>query len=258
MNSTVEQLTLDLAGAVDRDEIVAFYQPQIDIETGVIVSAEALSRWMHPALGMIPPATFIPIAEENGFIDAIGDRMLAMSCESAASWQVRDEPIEIAVNVSAAQLDDAQFAERLIGIVRSTQLSPHLLTIEVTESREILDTSAVADRLDWLRSVGVTISVDDFGTGHSSIDQLLRLRATELKIDQSLIQDESPSALTLLTAVIAFARDRGLRVVAEGVESETQFDRVRELHCDRAQGYLLGRPIPKDEFELLLAHTNEL
>jgi EAL domain-containing protein (putative c-di-GMP-specific phosphodiesterase class I) len=118
------------------------------------------------------------------------------------------------------------------------------------------EVSKVAERLDWLRGVGVTISVDDFGTGHSSVEQILGLRATELKIDQSLVREESSAAQTLLAAVVSFARARQLRIVAEGIETEAQLQRMRDLKCDRVQGYYLGRPIPKDEFDTLLGARN--
>jgi EAL domain-containing protein (putative c-di-GMP-specific phosphodiesterase class I) len=246
------RLADDLHGAVERGEIVAWYQPQVRVDTREVVSAEALSRWMHPELGIVPPGTFIPLAEELGLITEIGDHMLELGCRSAARWQNRTTPIEVAVNVSAIQLRNPEFAERLIQAVRAADLDPKLLTIEVTETAEIIDVSTVAERLDWLRSVGVTISVDDFGVGHSSVEQVLDLRATELKIDQSLVRDESNAARTLLAAVVTFARDKGLRVVAEGVETEAQFARVRDLQCHRAQGFLLGRPIPVDDFTELL------
>lgn len=250
-----ERLASDLHGAVGRGEIVAYYQPQITVPNRQIVSAEALSRWVHPRLGIVSPDTFIPLAEEHNLIGEIGAHMLRLGCRTAAGWQDRAIPIEVAVNVSATQLRDPAFADHLIRELRDVQLNPRLLTVEVTESAAIVDVLAVADRLDWLRSVGVTISVDDFGVGHSSVERVLDLRATELKIDQSLVQDESGAAKTLLAAVVAFARDKRLRVVAEGVETEAQFARVRDLRCDRAQGYLLGRPVPKAEFDRMLAMT---
>ena len=256
MSDEQTTLSLDLPEAVARDQIVAFFQPQFDVKTGRIVSAEALARWMHPELGMVAPGDFIPMAEEAGLITQIGDHMIAVACTAAAEWARAGLAIEVAVNVSATQLHEEYFAERLLSSVKSVDLDPALLTIEVTESTAIIDVSAVAERLDWLRSVGVTISVDDFGTGHSSVDQILGLRATELKIDQSLVQDESRTSRTLLAAVVSFARDKGLRVVAEGVETEAQLERVRALKCDRAQGYLLGRPIPRPDFDALVAATN--
>jgi EAL domain-containing protein (putative c-di-GMP-specific phosphodiesterase class I) len=253
MTPEQRQLAEDLPGAVARGEIVAYFQPQLTVDTRQIVSAEVLSRWMHPQFGMVSPDTFIPLAEQYDLIGEIGDHMLTLGCLAAASWQHRATPLEVAVNVSGIQLRNPAFAEHLIKELRAAELDPQLLTIEVTETAAIIDVSTVADRLDWPRSVGVTISVDDFGIGHSSVEQILDLRATELKIDQSLVQDESRAARTLLAAVVSFARDKGLRVVAEGVETEAQFARVRELRCDRAQGYLLGRPVPKDEFDTMLA-----
>lgn len=247
------QLLSELRGAVQRGEIIAHFQPQVDLRSRRIVAAEALARWEHPTRGMIAPSVFIPMAEESGAIDEIGDHMIELACDAALSWQQAGHDVEVAVNVSATQLRDHEFARRVLSTVESHALDPRLLTIEVTESTEIIDVSAVAERLDWLRSVGMTISVDDFGTGHSSVEQVLDLRASELKIDQSLTQDEGASARTLLGAVITFAHDKGLRVVAEGIETEAQLEQIVDLHCDRAQGYLLGRPVARSEFDELLA-----
>jgi EAL domain-containing protein (putative c-di-GMP-specific phosphodiesterase class I) len=245
------QLVADLPGAASRGEIVAFYQPQISVADGRTVAAEALCRWFHPELGMIAPSIFIPLAEEEGLIDEIGDFMMLEACGFAAHWEHDGTPIEVAVNVSGIQLRNPEFANHVVAMLHAVDLDPRFLTIEVTESEAILDLTMVAERLDWLRAVGVSISVDDFGTGHSSVDQLLGLRATELKIDQSLIQEDGATSGTLLTAVVAFAHDRGLRVVAEGVETQAQLAWVEALHCDRAQGFLLGMPVPEREFELV-------
>ncbi len=247
------ELENELPGAVERGEITARYQPQVDVRTRGIVAAETLARWEHPSRGMIAPSVFIPIAEESGVIGEIGDHMIALACDAARDWQRAGHDVEVAVNVSATQLRDQEFARRVLATVQAHELEPRLLTIEVTESTEIIDVSAVAERLDWLRSVGMTISVDDFGTGHSSVEQVLDLRASELKIDQSLTQEEGTAARTLLAAVISFAHDKGLRVVAEGIETESQLAQIVELRCDRAQGYLLGRPIAKADFDALLA-----
>ncbi len=246
------KLAAELPQAVARGQISAHYQPQFDVATREIVAAEALARWTHPELGSIAPDVFIPLAEKLDLIDELGDYMISLGCAAARDWQRQGHAIEVAVNVSALQLTDPEFARRLLRTVEGRGLAPHLLTIEVTESTEIIDVSVVAERLDWLRSVGVTISVDDFGTGHSSVEQVLDLRATELKIDQSLTRDESVAARTLLAAVVAFAHDKGLRVVAEGIETEAQLQHVRELRCDRAQGYLLGRPVDRAAFDALL------
>ena len=247
------RLSDELPRAVSRGEITAHYQPQFDVSSGEIVAAETLARWTHPELGAIPPSLFIPLAEDLGLIDELGDHMIDLGCEAARDWKRQGHAIEVAVNVSALQLADPDFARRLLRTVEQHDIAPRLITIEVTESAEIIDVSDVAERLDWLRSVGVTISVNDFGTGHSSVEQVLDLRATELKIDQSLVRDETAAARTLLAAVVTFAHDKGLRVVAEGIETESQLSRVRELRCDRAQGYLLGRPVEKAEIDRMLS-----
>ena len=247
------ELDADLAGAVGRGEVTAEFQAQIDVASGRIVAAETLARWQHPTRGAIEPTVFIPVAERTGAIEEIGDRMFRLACDAALDWQRAGYGVEVAVNVSATQLRDPAFARRVLSTVESLAIDPQLLTIEITESTEIIDMSAVAERLDWLRSVGMTISVDDFGTGQSSVEQMLDLRASELKIDRSLTQDESASARALLAAVVSFAHGQGLRVVAEGIETESQLARAVESGCDRAQGYLFGRPAPRSDFDRLLA-----
>lgn len=246
-------LAHDLIGAVERGEIVAYFQPQVSVRDGSVVAAEALCRWNHPSGEQISPDVFIPIAEESGFIDELGNYMLRAACEFAVECSGRGVDLDIAVNVSAVQLKDTAYAANVVKLLREVGLEPRFLTIEITESLAIIDVSTVAERLDWLRSVGVSISVDDFGTGFSSVDQVLDLRATELKIDKAFIQFSPGSSVALLRAVVAFAHDKGLRVVAEGIETQEQFDRVRGLRCDRAQGYLIGVPVPADQFDLHLA-----
>jgi EAL domain-containing protein (putative c-di-GMP-specific phosphodiesterase class I) len=247
-----ERLVTDLIGAVERGEIVAHYQPQVDLTTNRIVAAEALARWRHPELGVIGPAVFIPIAEENALIHSLGRFMIEQVLETVASWNSRGIDLEVSVNVSANQLTTLEFFDLLDADLARLELTPGAVTIEITESYPILDTPSIALRLDALRSRGLGISIDDYGVGYSSLQQLERMPATELKIDQSLVQDESVQSLALMTAVVELAHWRGLRVVAEGVETEAQLDRMRELSCDRAQGYLLGRPMPQNELERLV------
>jgi len=242
------QLAADLAGASARGEIVAFYQPQIDVATGSVVGAEALSRWFHPELGLITPATFIPLAEADGSIAEIGDHMLNIACEFGAAHNRRGAALDIAVNVSAIQLLDGEFAANALRTAAVHGLDPHHLTIEVTETEAVHDVAAVGERFDLLRDAGVTVSVDDFGTGQSSIEQLLWLQASELKIDRSLVQNLAGNSYTLLAAVIAFAHDKGLRVVAEGVETSCQLAAMTDFGCDRVQGYLTGRALPAHRF----------
>lgn len=248
-----ERLVHDLWGATERGEIVAHYQPQVDLSTGRIVAAEALARWRHPELGLIPPTVFIPIAEETAIIHSLGRFMIESVLHTVASWLHRGIDLEVSVNVSANQLTTLEFYDLLDADLGRLHLAPRSVTIEITESYPILDTPSIAVRLNKLRERGLGISIDDYGVGYSSLQQLERMPATELKIDQSLVQDDSVQALALMTAVVELAHWRGLRVVAEGVETPEQLERVRELECDRAQGYLLGKPMPQEELEALVA-----
>lgn len=243
------QLALDLPGAAARGEIVAFFQPQVALPGGAVVGAEALGRWFHPRFGLIAPGVFIPLAEAVGTIAEIGEHMLNVACGFGAAYGRRGSGIDVAVNVSALQLRDENFAAYVLDTAATHSMDPRHLTIEVTETEAVLEVGAVGERFELLRAVGVTVSVDDFGTGQSSIEQLLGLQASELKIDQSLVQDRAASARTLLAAVIAFAHDKGLRVVAEGVETRAELARMSALGCDRVQGYLTGKAMPAHEFQ---------
>jgi EAL domain-containing protein (putative c-di-GMP-specific phosphodiesterase class I) len=245
-------LVSDLDGAVERGEIVAWFQPQIEVSSGKVVAVEALSRWTHPEYGIIAPNVFIPLAEAHDLITGIGDFMLDEACRCAQEWCEQGMDLEVAVNVSAAQLTTSAFLDRVHSNLSERGLDPDRITVEVTESLPLMDVPEVTDRLTELRDLGLGVSLDDFGTGYSTLGQLLKLPATELKIDQSLIQDADTSG-RLMLAVVEMAHDRGLRVVAEGVETEQHLAAVRELDCDRAQGYLFGRPAPFDEIGNLLA-----
>lgn len=247
-----ERLASDLHGAIARGEIVAHYQPQVDLATGRIVAAEALARWFHPALGLIGPSVFIPIAEETALIHSLGRLMIDEALKTLATWQAHGIDLEVSVNVSATQLTTLEFFDRLDADLAALGLPPNALTIEITETHPVLDTPSIALRLDTLRQRGLGIAIDDYGVGHSSLKQLERMPATEVKLDLSLVQDESVESLALMTAVVELAHWRGLRVVAEGVETAEQLERVRELECDRAQGFLLGMPMAADELAALV------
>lgn len=247
------QLVADLSGASARGEIVAYYQPQRDIRTGAVVGAEALSRWLHPRLGLIAPDIFIPLAEAEGTIVGIGEHMLDLACVFGDAHGERGAAIDIAVNVSAIQLRDEDFAARTLLAAERHGLDPRRLVIEVTETEAVVDVSAVGERFDLFRAAGVTVSIDDFGRGQSSIEQLLCLQATELKIDQSLVRGRDGSSDRLLAAIVTFAHDKGLRVVAEGVETTGELAAMTALGCDRVQGYLTGRAMPADEFDDFVA-----
>lgn len=242
----------DLHGAVGRGEIVPFFQPQVDLSTRHTVAVEVLCRWFHPQFGLVSPIDFIPVAEANGAILEIGKFMLEETCRAAAEWHDLGSPLGVSVNVSPIQLAQPNFFELLLKNLHRLQLPPQTLTIEITESLPIANLPMVIDRLGSLRDLGLGVSIDDFGTGYSSIAQLQSLPATELKIDQTLVQDNSDETKQLVSAVVGVVRARGIRVVAEGVETEAQLERVLEFGCDRAQGFLFSSPLARVGVDSLL------
>ncbi len=248
-----DHLAEDLDVAVQAREIFVVYQPQICIETGTTVGVEALCRWTHPELGAIAPDVFIPIAEDAGIIAALGSFVLEESLVAGEEWRRGGRHIEIAVNVSPLQLANDVFSAGLTNEVREHSLPPGSITIEITESLPLVDRTAVAERLLRLRAVGVGVSLDDYGTGHASRENLERLPLTEVKIDGSLIREPLQHPGERLRDIVQFAHDHGVRVVAEGVETLTHLDRARALGCDRAQGFLIGPPRSKSEVNFIMA-----
>jgi EAL domain-containing protein (putative c-di-GMP-specific phosphodiesterase class I) len=244
-------LSADLDVAVRDGQLAAVFQPQIDLESGRIVAVEGLCRWNHPTRGSIPPDVFIPLAEETGAIHAIGQFMIDECIAEADRWSAVGARIEMSVNVSPLQLT-ASFARELTERWRQRALPVESLTLEITESLPVTDLEASVPRLAALRDVGIGISLDDYGTGHASIEQLDRLPVTEVKIDRSLIQRRAAMPTAQVADVVAFAHGRDLRVVAEGIENEDQLRFAREVGCDRAQGYLLGMPMSSAGIEALL------
>jgi EAL domain-containing protein (putative c-di-GMP-specific phosphodiesterase class I) len=244
----VPQLETALLGAVSRGEITAAFQPQIDLQTGRIVASEALCRWRHPELGTVPPIRFITAAEDLGMIDELGYFMAEQCVAALARWE-----IDISVNVSPYQLETSDFTEWLAERLRVERTHGVSLTLEITESRAITDVASVLRRLAPLRDLGVGVALDDFGTGHASLTQLKRLHGTEVKLDRSLVTDPSTQATARMAEVIEVAHGADIRVVAEGIETYAELARVRELGCDRGQGYLIGRPASEDEFAGIVA-----
>jgi EAL domain-containing protein (putative c-di-GMP-specific phosphodiesterase class I) len=238
---------------MDRGEISAWFQPQFDLATGALVGAEALCRWTHPQLGIVPPAEFIPLAEASGEIERIGRFMAEQSYESLVEWSELPHPIDVSVNVSPAQLITSSFTDWITERMSPVGGRRGRLTLEITESLPLQDVAALVHRLDRLRSVGFGVAIDDFGVGQSSLVQLRRLHGTELKLDRSLVNDLSDRATEVLRRAIEFAHGLGIRVVAEGIETAAQLARMRELGCDRAQGFLLGRPMSRVQLRELLS-----
>ena len=242
------QLETDLHGAVDRGEVVVHLQPQIDLASGRTVAVEALARWHHPGVGPVAPDVFVPIAEASGQILPIGEHVLREACGVVAGWRQEGLDLEVAVNVSAVQLIDPGFTTLVRRVLEETGLPASRLTLEVTESQVLTAVATRHGHLECLRELGIGVSVDDFGTGYSSLAQLHRLPVTEMKVDRSFISDlDGDGPFPIVAGIVGLGHGLGLRVVAEGVETVEQANALRALGCQRAQGYLFGRPAAPDE-----------
>ncbi|MGN6325294.1 EAL domain-containing protein [Pseudolysinimonas sp.] len=239
----------ELRTAIDADQIFALYQPQVDVTSRRVVAGEVLARWRHPDAGIVSPLEFIPLAERTALIDDIGLRMLQAGWQAAQRWNTPDMHVGVAVNVSPVQLTSERLDEAVSMLVQHTGLPADTLTLEITESHRILDVPGVAARLESLRELGVGISIDDFGVGYSSMERVEELPISEIKIDISMVQDDSDAGYAAFMEIAEYAHDRALRLVAEGVETEAQLERVDRLHCDRAQGWLFGEPLDDAAFE---------
>jgi diguanylate cyclase (GGDEF)-like protein/PAS domain S-box-containing protein len=255
---TLERLQLEtqLRKAITDDQLEVFYQPKLRLADDSLSSAEALVRWRHPELGLVPPGDFIGLAEETGLIGAIGERVLREACRQARAWQVSGvAEVRVSVNLSAQQLRQGNLTSLVRQILDETALPPHLLELELTESLLLDNVESVIGTCQQLRSLGVKLAIDDFGTGYSSLSYLKRFPVHYVKIDQSFIRDlginSEDAAIT--RAIIAMAHGLGLQVVAEGVESQMQLDFLKEHHCDEIQGYLVSPALPAAAFAQLLA-----
>ena len=229
------------------------YQPQIALDSGCLLGVEALIRWTDVEFGNVSPALFIPLAEETGFIVAIGNWVLGEAVRQATLWQLADQAVTVSINVSATQFQQADFVERVERAIQSAGLRPGLLELELTESILVRDVDETLARLHQLARLGVGMSIDDFGTGYSSLAYLKKFPISKLKIDRSFVMglpdDESDRAI--VSATIGMARALGLTVVAEGVETVAQRDYLAALECESFQGYLCSPGLPAVEFERL-------
>jgi diguanylate cyclase (GGDEF)-like protein/PAS domain S-box-containing protein len=249
-----QSIEVGLRRAVERQEFALHYQPKINLRTGAITGAEALLRWTHPTRGSVPPAQFIPIAEACGLILPIGAWVLREACRQARAWVDAGLPaMTIAVNVSAMEFQDEKFLEGVFAILSETGLDPRSLELELTESALMRHADSAASILKALRDKGVRVAIDDFGTGYSSLSYLRKFPLDALKIDQSFVNQISTAgdATTIVTAVIAMARNLELRVIAEGAETAEVVAFLRAHQCDEAQGYYFSRPVPPQQFAKL-------
>ncbi len=249
----LERLSLenDLRHGLERQEFLVYYQPQVNSRTGAVLGAEALVRWQHPERGLVVPDQFIPLAEETGLIVPLGEWVLREACRQCREWHEADlPPICVTVNVSVRQLREPQFVRLVREVLAETGLPARYLRLEVTEGVVMQDVDFAVEVLNELRQSGIEISVDDFGTGHSSLNYLKRLPIDELKIDRSFIRDVGSDSddASIVSAIIALAHGLKVRAIAEGVETEEQLAFLEERHCYDVQGYLFGKPMAAGTF----------
>lgn len=240
----------DLQEDITSQRLDLYFQPQIDLCTGKVAAVEALSRWTHSQLGPIAPAHFVALAEATGIIHALGLLVLQQGCRFSRRWREGGRRLQVAINVSPMQLSTEGFFAALERELRADGGAAADLTLEVTETEQIEDYPTAAARLQVFRKRGVTISIDDYGSGHSSMDRALALHADELKLDRGVIGRADAAEIASAARV---AHTAGMRVVAEGIETAEQLQMVRTAGCDRAQGYYIGRPSPDHAFEQWLA-----
>ncbi len=253
----LRQLVLEnnLRPALDREEFVIHYQPQVNIETAQVVGMEALIRWEHPGLGLLYPTEFIGLAEDNGLIVLLGEWVLNTACLQSKAWQDAGfEPLRLAVNLSARQFQQSKLVESVAKVLEDTGLEPHCLELELTEGSIMKNPEHVIGKLHEFREMGVKISIDDFGTGYSSLSYLKRFPIDTLKIDQSFVRDVStdPDDAAIVKAIITLAHALKLNVIAEGVETAEQLEFLRMLKCDEVQGFLFSKALTTEEFTQLL------
>jgi two-component system CheB/CheR fusion protein len=259
----LQRMTLEtgLRMALDNGHLHMVYQPKVDLRSGLVIGAEALLRWCDPILGNVSPTQFIPVAEGCGLIAAVGARVFNLVLQQIAAWQQQGlEVPRIAINVSAHQLRDADFVANLTARLDANGVPAHGISIEITESALMQKIEVVRDKLTKLKDMGTHMSVDDFGTGYSSLAYLRKLPLNELKVDRSFVDGIAfePDDRSIAKSIIDMAHALGFRVVAEGVETQEQFDILAQDGCDVVQGHLLYRPLAAEDFEQLLQSPGKM
>ena len=249
------KISSELRGAVKRDEMLLHYQPQVDMETGKLKGVEALVRWNHPKLGLLAPDEFLPLAEETGVITDIDEWVLLESCRQCVAWQQQGhQDLTLSVNISEHQLTHGKLPEMIDRVIAETGMDPKKLELELTESAIMKNVEQTVSQLEDLKKRGLMLSLDDFGTGYSSLSFLTRFPLDTLKVDRSFISKlgEGELEATLVTTIVAMAKSLGLKVIAEGVETENQKGFMTDLACTVGQGFLFAEPMPAAELKKLL------
>ena len=245
------RLPEELRVAIDGGELVLHYQPQLDLRTGDILAVEALVRWPHPKLGLVAPLKFLPLAEDADLMGALTGWVLMQALEQCAAWRAAGRRMTVSVNISATNLLEAGFPERVPGLLESNDLPADALVLEITETSVIKEFDRSRHIIEELRALGLVVSIDDFGTGFTSMAHLTSLAIRELKLDRTFISSLSNSEngrdLQLVRAAIDLGHSLGLRVVAEGIEDAVALKLLSGLGCDLAQGYRIGKPKPAHE-----------
>jgi diguanylate cyclase (GGDEF)-like protein len=257
-SQSIERLTLEasLRGALERDELLLHYQPKQDLGGGGITGVEALLRWQHPDLGLLPPGRFIALAEESGLIVPIGKWVIETACAQNVAWQRQGLPaLPIAVNLSPRQFGDPALLSDIEAALKKSGMAPELLELEITESMVMQNVERAMRVLKAIKSLGVMLAIDDFGTGYSSMSLLKKFPIDVLKIDRSFVREITSNSedKAIADAIIALGRALNLTIVAEGVETPEQENFLRAHHCDQVQGYLISKPVPADEFAAFMA-----
>ena len=257
---TLERILLEneLRKSVQQGHFRLDYQPKINLATGELTGVEALVRWNHPDLGMIPPNTFIPLAEETKMILPLGEWILREACEQARKWQDSGyQPFRIAINLSAVQLEEPTILETIKGILKETGVATNFIEIELTEST-FADREGMQETIRMIRELGITVSIDDFGTGYSTFSYIKELPADTLKIDMAFVRDlhQSEGSRAIVQAIVTLADTVGLNVIAEGIECDEQVEILKELGCQEGQGYFYGKPTTPQNCESFMKKRN--
>ncbi|RDH84835.1 MAG: diguanylate cyclase [endosymbiont of Galathealinum brachiosum] len=257
MNRRVDdrlRMETDLRSALENNELELFYQPQVDSSTRKIIASEALVRWRHDEHGLVPPIRFIPLAEETGLIQPLGHYVLEQAIKQTREWNQQGHDLSVGINLSARQFMQVDLVDQIKELIQQYEIKPENIDLEITETIAMQDADNSINKMHRLKELGVKLSMDDFGTGYSSLSYLHQFPLDVLKIDRSFVKDIAGNSEdgAIARAVIAMAHSMNLKVIAEGVETEEQYKFLRDHECEIIQGYLISKPVPAKEFEMLL------